>query len=85
MALELFKPFIYNKLERDAHAATIKQAREMVERPRADCLGHFGRSNPRASGFIKPRSELHRLGIQRFRAGFGEGKAIKIHRSSARR
>jgi DNA-directed RNA polymerase subunit beta' len=32
MALELFKPFIYNQLEKQAHAATIKQAREMVER-----------------------------------------------------
>ena len=79
MALELFKPFIYNKLERDAHAATIKQAREMVERQEPivwDILEDVIREHP---VLLNRAPTLHRLGIQAFEPVLVEGKAIKIH------
>jgi len=79
MALELFKPFIYNKLEKDAHAATIKQAREMVERQEPivwDILEEVIREHP---VLLNRAPTLHRLGIQAFEPVLVEGKAIKIH------
>ncbi len=79
MALELFKPFIYNKLERDQHAATIKQAREMVERQEPivwDILEDVIRQHP---VLLNRAPTLHRLGIQAFEPVLVEGKAIKIH------
>ncbi len=79
MALELFKPFIYNKLEKDGHAATIKQAREMVERQEAvvwDILEDVIREHP---VLLNRAPTLHRLGIQAFEPVLVEGKAIKIH------
>jgi DNA-directed RNA polymerase subunit beta' len=79
MALELFKPFIYNKLEKDGHAATIKQAREMVERQEAvvwDILEEVIREHP---VLLNRAPTLHRLGIQAFEPVLVEGKAIKIH------
>ena len=79
MALELFKPFIYNKLEKDAHAATIKQAREMVERQEPvvwDILEDVIRDHP---VLLNRAPTLHRLGIQAFEPVLVEGKAIKIH------
>jgi DNA-directed RNA polymerase subunit beta' len=79
MALELFKPFIYNKLERDGHAATIKQAREMVERQEPivwDILEEVIREHP---VLLNRAPTLHRLGIQAFEPVLVEGKAIKIH------
>lgn len=79
MALELFKPFIYNKLEKDAHAATIKQAREMVERQEPivwDILEEVIRQHP---VLLNRAPTLHRLGIQAFEPVLVEGKAIKIH------
>ena len=79
MALELFKPFIYNKLENDAHAATIKQAREMVERQEPivwDILEEVIREHP---VLLNRAPTLHRLGIQAFEPVLVEGKAIKIH------
>ncbi|MBK9155458.1 MAG: DNA-directed RNA polymerase subunit beta' [Chloracidobacterium sp.] len=79
MALELFKPFIYNKLERDDHAATIKQAREMVERQEPivwDILEEVIREHP---VLLNRAPTLHRLGIQAFEPVLVEGKAIKIH------
>ena len=79
MALELFKPFIYNKLERDGHAATIKQAREMVERQEAivwDILEEVIKEHP---VLLNRAPTLHRLGIQAFEPVLVEGKAIKIH------
>src|SRR5438477_4206466 len=79
MALELFKPFIYNKLEKDAHAATIKQAREMVERQEPivwDILEDVIREHP---VLLNRAPTLHRLGIQAFEPVLVEGKAIKIH------
>ncbi|MBX3244390.1 MAG: DNA-directed RNA polymerase subunit beta', partial [Acidobacteria bacterium] len=79
MALELFKPFIYNKLERDGHAATIKQAREMVEHQEPivwDILEDVIREHP---VLLNRAPTLHRLGIQAFEPVLVEGKAIKIH------
>ena len=79
MALELFKPFIYNKLEKDLHAATIKQAREMVERQEPvvwDILEEVIGDHP---VLLNRAPTLHRLGIQAFEPVLVEGKAIKIH------
>jgi DNA-directed RNA polymerase subunit beta' len=79
MALELFKPFIYSKLEKDDHAATIKQAREMVERQEPivwDILEDVIREHP---VLLNRAPTLHRLGIQAFEPVLVEGKAIKIH------
>src|SRR5215213_9743710 len=79
MALELFKPFIYNQLEKQAHAATIKQAREMVERQEPvvwDILEEVIRKHP---VLLNRAPTLHRLGIQAFEPVLVEGKAIKIH------
>jgi DNA-directed RNA polymerase subunit beta' len=79
MALELFKPFIYHKLEKEEHAATIKQAREMVERQEPivwDILEDVIREHP---VLLNRAPTLHRLGIQAFEPVLVEGKAIKIH------
>ncbi len=79
MALELFKPFIYNQLEKQGHAATIKQAREMVERQEPvvwDILEEVIREHP---VLLNRAPTLHRLGIQAFEPVLVEGKAIKIH------
>jgi DNA-directed RNA polymerase subunit beta' len=79
MALELFKPFIYNLLEKKQYAATIKQAKEMVERQEAvvwDILEEVIREHP---VLLNRAPTLHRLGIQAFEPVLVEGKAIKIH------
>ena len=85
MALELFKPFIYNKLEERQLVATIKQAKEMVEQQRPevwDILEEVIREHP---VLLNRAPTLHRLGIQAFEPVLVEGKAIRIHRWSARR
>src|SRR6266540_1479293 len=79
MALELFKPFIYNRLEAEGHAATIKQAKEMVERHDDvvwDILEKVIKDHP---VLLNRAPTLHRLGIQAFEPVLVEGKAIKIH------
>ncbi|MCA1628091.1 MAG: DNA-directed RNA polymerase subunit beta', partial [Acidobacteria bacterium] len=79
MALELFKPFIYNQLEKQQYAATIKQAREMVDRQEPvvwDILEEVIREHP---VLLNRAPTLHRLGIQAFEPVLVEGKAIKIH------
>ncbi|MEQ1868571.1 MAG: DNA-directed RNA polymerase subunit beta' [Vicinamibacterales bacterium] len=79
MALELFKPFIYNKLEERGLVATIKQAKEMVElqRPEVwDVLEEVIREHP---VLLNRAPTLHRLGIQAFEPVLVEGKAIRIH------
>src|SRR5438045_238856 len=79
MALELFKPFIYHRLEKQAYAATIKQAREMVDRQEPvvwDILEEVIREHP---VLLNRAPTLHRLGIQAFEPVLVEGKAIKIH------
>ena len=57
MALELFKPFIFNKLETMGLATTIKAAKKMVESAGAGGLGHPGRGDPRAPGDAEPRAD----------------------------
>jgi DNA-directed RNA polymerase subunit beta' len=78
MALELFKPFIYNRLEKEGHAATIKGAKEMVERQESvvwDILEEVIKDHP---VLLNRAPTLHRLGIQAFEPVLVEGKAIKI-------
>src|SRR5438067_1734809 len=79
MALELFKPFIYNKLEERGLVQTIKQAKEMVElqRPEVwDVLEEVMREHP---VLLNRAPTLHRLGIQAFEPVLVEGKAIRTH------
>src|SRR4030088_2493120 len=81
MALELFKPFIYNKLEAQGQCTTIKQAKEMVEQQRPevwDILEEVIREHP---VLLNRAPTLHRLGIQAFEPVLVEGKAIPIHPS----
>jgi DNA-directed RNA polymerase subunit beta' len=79
MALELFKPFIYHRLEQTGHCTTIKQAKEMVESQEAivwDILEEVIKDHP---VLLNRAPTLHRLGIQAFEPVLVEGKAIKIH------
>src|SRR5689334_4908058 len=79
MALELFKPFIYNELEKRGIATTIKQARELVEAETPevyDALDLVVKSHP---VLLNRAPTLHRLGIQAFEPVLVEGKAIRIH------
>ena len=79
MALELFKPFIYNKLEDRGLVSTIKQAKEMVDQqlPEVwDILEEVSREHP---VLLNRAPTLHRLGIQAFEPVLVEGKAIRIH------
>lgn len=79
MALELFKPFIYGKLERRGMATTIKAAKKMVERevPEVwDILDEVIREHP---VLLNRAPTLHRLGIQAFEPVLIEGKAIHLH------
>jgi len=79
MALELFKPFIYNKLEERQIVTTIKAAKEMVEleRPEVwDILEEVIQDHP---VLLNRAPTLHRLGIQAFEPQLVEGKAIQIH------
>jgi len=79
MALELFKPFIYGKLERRGMATTIKAAKKMVEREMPevwDVLDEVIREHP---VLLNRAPTLHRLGIQAFEPVLIEGKAIHLH------
>ena len=79
MALELFKPFIYNKLEERGHVSTIKSAKKMVEKEKSevwDILEEVIREHPI---LLNRAPTLHRLGIQAFEPKLIEGKAIQIH------
>jgi len=79
MALELFKPFIYNKLEERGHVTTIKSAKKMVEKERPevwDILDEVIREHP---VLLNRAPTLHRLGIQAFEPVLIEGKAIQLH------
>ncbi len=79
MALELFKPFIFSKLERRGLATTIKAAKKMVEREGAevwDILEEVIREHP---VMLNRAPTLHRLGIQAFEPVLVEGKAINLH------
>ena len=79
MALELFKPFIFSKLELRGYATTIKAAKKMVEREEAlvwDILDEVIREHPI---LLNRAPTLHRLGIQAFEPVLIEGKAIQLH------
>ncbi len=79
MALELFKPFIYAKLELYGYASTIKAAKKMVEKERPevwDILAEVVREHP---VLLNRAPTLHRLGIQAFEPTLVEGKAIQLH------
>ena len=79
MALELFKPFIYNKLEERGFVTTIKSAKKMVEKERSevwDILDEVIREHP---VLLNRAPTLHRLGIQAFEPILIEGKAIQLH------
>jgi DNA-directed RNA polymerase subunit beta' len=79
MALELFKPFIYHRLEQRGHCTTIKQAKELVEQQDPvvwDILEEVIKDHPI---LLNRAPTLHRLGIQAFEPVLVEGKALKIH------
>jgi len=79
MALELFKPFIFNKLEKEGLVPSVKVAREWHEQEKPevwDCLEEVVREHPI---MLNRAPTLHRLGIQAFEPILIEGKAIQIH------
>ena len=79
MALELFKPFVYARLDARAQAATVKQAKKSVEKERPevwDALDAVIREHPI---LLNRAPTLHRLGIQAFEPVLIEGKAIQLH------
>ena len=79
MALELFKPFIYHRLEQRGHCTTIKQAKELVEQHDPvvwDILEEVIKDHPI---LLNRAPTLHRLGIQAFEPVLVEGKALKLH------
>ena len=79
MALELFKPFIYARLQTLGQAATVKQAKKLVEKEKPevwDVLDEVIREHP---VMLNRAPTLHRLGIQAFEPQLIEGKAIQLH------
>ena len=79
MALELFKPFIFHRLEEKGYATTIKSAKKMVEKERPevwDILEEVTKEHP---VLLNRAPTLHRLGIQAFDPILIEGKAIRLH------
>src|ERR1700746_1354930 len=79
MALELFKPFIYSRLDAKGLSTTVKQAKKLVEKEKPevwDILGEVIREHP---VLLKRDTTLHRLGIQAFDPVLIEGKAIQLH------
>ena len=79
MALELFKPFLYARLDKLGLATTIKQAKKIVEKQTSevwDALEHIIREHPI---LLNRAPTLHRLGVQAFEAKLIEGNAIELH------
>jgi len=79
MALELFKPFIYSRLDAKGFSSTVKQAKKLVEKERPevwDILDEVIREHP---VLLNRAPTLHRLGIQAFEPTLIEGKAIQLH------
>src|SRR6187431_3356925 len=79
MALELFKPFIYNKLEERGYVNTIKSAKKMVERERPEVWDILDEVISEHPVLLNRAPTLHRLGIQAFEPVLIEGKAIQLH------
>ena len=79
MAVELFKPFLYARLDKLGLATTIKQAKRMVEKEKPevwDALEVIMREHP---VILNRAPTLHRLGVQAFEAKLIEGSAIELH------
>ena len=79
MALELFKPFVYARLDKLGYATTIKQAKKIVEKEKQevwDILDHVIRQHP---VLLNRAPTLHRLGVQAFEPVLTEMKAIQLH------
>jgi len=79
MALELFKPFIYNKLDEKGLATTIKSAKKMVERETPEVWDALDEVVKEYCILLNRAPTLHRLGIQAFEPILIEGKAIQLH------
>ncbi len=79
MALELFKPFIYNKLESKGYVTTIKSARKMVEKEVKEVWDVLEEVVTEYPVVLNRAPTLHRLGMQAFEALLIEGKAIQLH------
>jgi len=79
MALELFKPFIFNRLEQKGYAATIKTAKKMVEQERSEVWEVLEEVIQDHPILLNRAPTLHRLGIQAFQPILIEGKALQLH------
>jgi len=79
MALELFKPFVFNKLEAKGFATTIKAAKKLVEKERPEIWDALEEVISEHPVLLNRAPTLHRLGIQAFDPVLVEGKAIKLH------
>ncbi|MBW2095154.1 MAG: DNA-directed RNA polymerase subunit beta' [Deltaproteobacteria bacterium] len=79
MALELFKPFVYNKLDEKGLVTTIKSAKKMVERETAEVWDALDEVVKEYCILLNRAPTLHRLGIQAFEPILIEGKAIQLH------
>jgi len=79
MALELFKPFIFNKLEEKGYAATIKSGKKMVEKETPEVWEVLEEVIKGYPVLLNRAPTLHRLGIQAFEPVLIEGKAIRLH------
>ncbi len=79
IALELFKPFVYNKLEEYGYATTIKTAKKMVEKEKPEVWDVLEEVITEHPVFLNRAPTLHRLSIQAFEPVLVEGKAIHLH------
>jgi DNA-directed RNA polymerase subunit beta' len=79
MALELFKPFIYNKLEERGYVTTIKSAKKLVEKEKPEVWDILEEVITEHPVMLNRAPTLHRLGIQAFEPVLIEGKAIQLH------
>ena len=79
MALELFKPFIYNKLEERGYVTTIKSAKKLVEKEKPEVWDILEEVITEHPVMLNRAPTLHRLGIQAFEPVLIEGKAIRLH------
>ncbi|MBN2539075.1 MAG: DNA-directed RNA polymerase subunit beta', partial [Deltaproteobacteria bacterium] len=79
MALELFKPFIYNKLEEQGYVTTVKSAKKMVEKEVSEVWDVLDEVVQEYPVMLNRAPTLHRLGIQAFEPVLIEGKALQLH------
>ena len=85
MALELFKPFIYSRLDAKGYSSTVKQAKKLVEKETAGGLGHPRRGDPRASGPAQPRADAAPPRHPGLRAGADRGQGDPASSAGLRR